>query len=208
MGTTVTLYTAAASDAQDYASSISNDLPITVGSISNTSYAVAYRHKPDISQVGERVVVDSFTTTVTASSSNGGGAFNGTIGIHNGNCPILSTNNIATGYTDIGNSATIVFPSSKSAGDTLTSPSLKAAAQAWFNRSAYAQADYLGIWLNETDAAKNEYWDLRDGDYATSTERPCIDLTYHKASKSKWNGTSNVNLKLNKTGSDNLIQLV
>jgi len=208
MSTSITLYTAAENDAQDHGSSISNALPLTVGSISggfsSTSYNVAYRHKPNISQSGERVVVDNFTTTVTASSSNGGGAFNGVVGIHDGDCPDLSTNNIAKNYSDIGNSVSVSFPSSKSAGDTLTPSSLKDAAQAWFDRSGYAQDDYIGIWWDESDAAKGEYWDLRDGDYEPQTDRPRIDLEYHKASKAKWNKTTNINLKINGVPSDNL----
>lgn len=208
MGTSVTLYTASANDAQDYSSGISTALPVTVGSVSYTSYAVAYRHQPNISQVGKRVVVDSFTSTVTASTSNGGGAFTGVVGIHDGNCPDLSTNNIATGYTDIGGSVGISFPSSKSAGSRLTTPSLLSAAQAWFNRPGYSQSDYLGIWWNENDAAKNEYWDLRDGDYSTTTDRPRIDMTYHRASKASWNGVPNSNLRLNGSPSDNLGEIL
>lgn len=206
MGTTTTIYAANQEDSQDVlGSTIGNLEPITTGYPSSNDYALAFRVQPSLTQAGERVVVDAATAIIQALNTDGDGAYTAIAGVHDGDCPDLSTTDIAHGYTDIGDSVSPISPSTHAADDTWTTPSIVAAVQAWFERAGYASDDYLGIWWQGGDSAKNEYWDCYRADSPTdATKGPRVALTYHKASKAKWNGVANANIQVNGTGSDNL----
>lgn len=205
MGTTTTWYTSAAADGQDvYSSTISTSNPLTVGYPSSQDYRIAFRVQPNLSQSGQRVVVDAFTATIQAANGDGDGAWTAGTGIHDGDCPDLSANDIAFGYSDIGNSVSPVSASSHNTDDTWTTPSLLLAAQAWFDRAGYASDDYLGIWWTGGDSAKDEYWSVYNGDYATQANRPRCNVTYHIAGKWEENRISNANWEWNRIGSDNV----
>lgn len=209
MGTSTTIYGQAQADLQDVlGSTISNLEPITTGYPSNNDYALAFRVQPSLSQTGQRVVVDAAAAIIQAYNGSGDGAWTADAGIHDGSCPDLSTTDIAHGYTDIGNSVSPVSPSTHNADDTWTTPSIVLAAQAWFDRAGYSSSDYIGIWWEGGDSAKDEYWDCYRADSPTdATKGPRLSITYHIASKEKWDGLANANLKLDGASSDNLARL-
>ncbi|MCP4674361.1 MAG: hypothetical protein GY854_02350 [Deltaproteobacteria bacterium] len=182
--------------------------PLTFGYVGwlSTDYRIACRWQPDIDLTGHRIIVDSVTMTVRAANGNGDGAFTSSVHIHNGDAPNLSTTDLAFGYSDIGNSQNVSVLSSHNQNDTLTSPDMKAAVQAWFNRAGYAADDYIGWIWEDGDAAKGEYWDSYAGG-DTATNRPKMDMTYRRPSKANWNGVANANLELQGVDSDYLSRL-
>jgi len=201
--TTATWYTSVDADAQEaWASSYSNTGWNTFGYPGSTDYRMMYRVQPSISQTGQRVVVDSATSTVQAYNGNGDGAFTAPVGVHDGSCPDLSAAQFALSYTDIGTTVNVSIPSTHNADDTV-SGTLTSLVQAWFDRSGYSSTDYLGIVWQGGDSAKDEYWDVYIG--SEGSPNACrLSCTYHIASKAKWNGTANSNLKVNGVSSDNL----
>jgi hypothetical protein len=161
-----------------------------------------YRVQPSLSQTGQRVVVDSATSTVQAYNGNGDGAFSTPVNVHDGSCPDLSAAQFAFDAVDIGTDVNVSIPSSHNADDTF-SGTITALAQAWFDRSGYSSTDWLGVKWEDGDSSKDEYIDCYIG--SEGSPNACrVACTYHLAGKFKRNRVANTNLKNNRISSDNI----
>lgn len=203
MGTSITWYTSTNADAQEaWDSSYDTTGWNTFGYPGSTSYWMIFRVQPGITQLGERVVIDSAVAIVQAYNGNGDGAFTAPVNVHDGSCPNLSAAQFAFDAVNIGTDVEVSIPSTHDTDDTV-SADVAELVQLWFDRAGFGASDWLGVKWEDGDSAKNEYWDVYVGS-AGSPNGCRVACSYHKASKAKWNGTPNANIKVNGAGSDNL----
>lgn len=195
MGTSATFYTSTDADAQEaWSTSYAYTGANTFGYPGSTAYNMMYRVQPSIDQSSQRVVVDTATSTIQAQSTNGDGAFTAPVGVHNGSCGTLNTQRLANAYTSIGTKVNVSIPATHVVDDSL-SATITNLAQLWFNRADYTSTDYIGIVWETGDSAKDEYYDIYIGSFATQAKRCRLALTYHMCSKAKPHGKANTSIK-------------
>ncbi len=138
---------------------------------------IALRWQPNIDMTGKYMIVTSAYIRVTRETEDTG-AFTATVRVHNGSAPDLSTTDLAWGYSDIGYSQSWSIADSWSADTEFTSPDMKSAVQAWFNRSAHSSTDWIGFIIDDGDSADDEYKGVYDADHSTSSYRPELEINY------------------------------
>lgn len=163
--------------------SINNAEPLVFGYPKEGGVAVdrrfAARWQPSIDLDHAKLKVDSAYIRVTQDSSHGAGAWISNLHVHDGSAGDLTSVDLGFGVTDVpSGTLTWSIASSWVEGTEYTSPDIGTLVNDWFQRAAYATADYLGIVIDGGDSASDEYKSAHDGDSATSSERPEVEVNY------------------------------
>lgn len=155
--------------------------PITFGypkiDLENRDFRIACRWQPSLNLQNRGIIINSAYIRLTA-AGEGAGAFTSGVYVHDGDAPDLNANNLAFGYTDIGNSQNWSIATNWPINVEQTSPDIKLAVQDWFDRSGYVFDDWIGLIVDGGDSASDEYKDCYNGDYVTANYRPELEINY------------------------------
>lgn len=171
-----------------------NDNPLVFGypkeGGANRDYRTAYRWQPGLSYPngGHIIIIESAYVRLTR-NTEGAGAFTSGVHVHDGSAPDLTSNDLAFGYTDIGDSQDWSIASSWTADTEYTSPDMVLAVQAWYD--TYTSTDWIGLIVDGGDSASEEWKGVYNGDYATASYRPELEINY------KWRFGYDVNFVAN-----------
>lgn len=178
---------------------IDNTEPLRFGypkeSGSNVDRRFAARWQPSIDLDHAKLRVDTAYMRITQDADQGTGAWVSNVHVNDGSAGDLTTTNLAFNVVDVP-SGTVEWniDSSWSTGTEYTTPDIGDLVHDWFYRSAYATADYIGIVADGGDSASGEYKSAHDGDSATASERPEVEINYTWLMAGSVAGVSNENI--------------